>query len=1091
MPDLVGLPEDEALAALEAAGLVGTPGEPGEAYSDTVATGNVMSSDPAAGQSVTPGSTVSYVISLGVEPVAVPDLVGLPEDEALAALEAAGLVGTPGEPGEAYSDTVATGDVMSSDPAAGQSVTPGSTVSYVISLGVEPVAVPDLVGLPEDEALAALEAAGLVGTPGEPGEAYSDTVATGDVMSSDPAAGQSVTPGSTVSYVISLGVEPVAVPDLVGLPEDEALAALEAAGLVGTPGEPGEAYSDTVATGDVMSSDPAAGQSVTPGSTVSYVISLGVEPVAVPDLVGLPEDEALAALEAAGLVGTPGEPGEAYSDTVATGDVMSSDPAAGQSVTPGSTVSYVISLGVEPVAVPDLVGLPEDEALAALEAAGLVGTPGEPGEAYSDTVATGDVMSSDPAAGQSVTPGSTVSYVISLGVEPVAVPDLVGLPEDEALAALEAAGLVGTPGEPGEAYSDTVATGNVMSSDPAAGQSVTPGSTVSYVISLGVEPVAVPDLVGLPEDEALAALEAAGLVGTPGEPGEAYSDTVATGNVMSSDPAAGQSVTPGSTVSYVISLGVEPVAVPDLVGLPEDEALAALEAAGLVGTPGEPGEAYSDTVATGDVMSSDPAAGQSVTPGSTVSYVISLGVEPVAVPDLVGLPEDEALAALEAAGLVGTPGEPGEAYSDTVATGNVMSSDPAAGQSVTPGSTVSYVISLGVEPVAVPDLVGLPEDEALAALEAAGLVGTPGEPGEAYSDTVATGNVMSSDPAAGQSVTPGSTVSYVISLGVEPVAVPDLVGLPEDEALAALEAAGLVGTPGEPGEAYSDTVATGNVMSSDPAAGQSVTPGSTVSYVISLGVEPVAVPDLVGLPEDEALAALEAAGLVGTPGEPGEAYSDTVATGDVMSSDPAAGQSVTPGSTVSYVISLGVEPVAVPDLVGLPEDEALAALEAAGLVGTPGEPGEAYSDTVATGNVMSSDPAAGQSVTPGSTVSYVISLGVEPVAVPDLVGLPEDEALAALEAAGLVGTPGEPGEAYSDTVATGDVMSSDPAAGQSVTPGSTVSYVISLGVEPVAVPDLVGLPEDEALAALEAAGLVGSPASPARPTATRSRRATS
>ena len=106
------------------------------------------------------GATVSYVVSLGVETVAVPDLAGSAE-EAAQALEAARLVAAPSE---AFSADVAAGDVVSQDPAAGTSVPVGATVSYVVSLGVETVAVPDLAGSAE-EAAQALEAARLVARP--------------------------------------------------------------------------------------------------------------------------------------------------------------------------------------------------------------------------------------------------------------------------------------------------------------------------------------------------------------------------------------------------------------------------------------------------------------------------------------------------------------------------------------------------------------------------------------------------------------------------------------------------------------------------------------------------------------------------------------------------------------------------------------------------------------------------------------------------------------------------------------------------------------------------------------------------------------
>ncbi len=189
--------------------------------------------------------------------------------------------------------------------------------------------------------------------------------------------------------------------------------------------------------------------------------------------------------------------------------------------------------------------------------------------------------------------------------------------------------------------------------------------------------------------------------------------------------------------------------------------------------------------------------------------------------------------------------------------GTVLGQDPPAGEPVAKGTTVTLSVAAEPSTVAVPDLVDLPEDEALAALEDAGL--EAGDRSEASDATIADGNVISSDPEAASEVEPGSAVDYVVSSGAALVAVPDLVDLPEDEALAALEDAGL--EAGDRSEASDATIADGNVISSDPEAASEVEPGSAVDYVVSSGAALVAVPDLVDLPEDEALAALEDAGL--------------------------------------------------------------------------------------------------------------------------------------------------------------------------------------------------------------------------------------
>jgi PASTA domain-containing protein len=72
---------------------------------------------------------------------------------------------------------------------------------------------------------------------------------------------------------------------------------------------------------------------------------------------------------------------------------------------------------------------------------------------------------------------------------------------------------------------------------------------------------------------------------------------------------------------------------------------------------------------------------------------VSLGPEPVRVPDVVGATRSEAEIGIIAAGLrVGaTTGE----NSDTIAAGRVISQDPSGGTEAEEGSSVSLVISLG------------------------------------------------------------------------------------------------------------------------------------------------------------------------------------------------------------------------------------------------------------------------------------------------------------------------------------------------------------------------------------------------------------
>jgi beta-lactam-binding protein with PASTA domain len=90
--------------------------------------------------------------------------------------------------------------------------------------------------------------------------------------------------------------------------------------------------------------------------------------------------------------------------------------------------------------------------------------------------------------------------------------------------------------------------------------------------------------------------------------------------------------------------------------------------------------------------------------------------------------------------------------------------------------------------------------------------------------------------------------------GCAKVAVPNVAGLSQDAATTAITGAKLkVGTVTQQ---TSTTVASGNVISQDPASGSSVAEGSPVKLVISSGPQMVAVPNVEGLTLDAATPAM-------------------------------------------------------------------------------------------------------------------------------------------------------------------------------------------------------------------------------------------
>lgn len=223
----------------------------------------------------------------------------------------------------------------------------------------------------------------------------------------------------------------------------------------------------------------------------------------------------------------------------------------------------------------------------------------------------------------------------------------------------------------------------------------------------------------------------------------------------------------------------------------------------------------------------------------------------IAIPEVAG--QDYAVAAqiLRDAGF---ESDKAEAFSDDVAKGLVVSTDPPEGSRINPSQVVTITVSLGVEQVQVPDLVNMAEEDARGATTTARLTWASSEE---FSETVDKGHVVSQDLEAQSMVDHNSTITVIISKGREPITVPTVTGQDQVAATAALEAAGL---KAEVTESNSDTVAKGTVMSQEPSEG-TLFRGDTVKLNVSAGPELVDVPSVKGKTRDSAIETLEKAGF--------------------------------------------------------------------------------------------------------------------------------------------------------------------------------------------------------------------------------------
>jgi serine/threonine-protein kinase len=190
------------------------------------------------------------------------------------------------------------------------------------------------------------------------------------------------------------------------------------------------------------------------------------------------------------------------------------------------------------------------------------------------------------------------------------------------------------------------------------------------------------------------------------------------------------------------------------------------------------------------------------------------------------------------------------------------------------------------------------------------------------------------------------------------VEVPPLAGLTQQQAVGEAGAAHLKVRFGA--AEFSDTVAAGRVIRTDPGAGDLVRRDSTILVLASRGRPPIPVPDVVGRSQDDAVRAITRVGLKTAVSQQ---FSATVPDGSVISQQPR-GRAVPRGSAVTLVVSKGPDLVEVPGVVGRSLADATAALQQQGFAVRPHE----FFGGVL-GRVFRQSPGGGRQAPRGSTVT--------------------------------------------------------------------------------------------------------------------------
>jgi serine/threonine-protein kinase len=293
--------------------------------------------------------------------------------------------------------------------------------------------------------------------------------------------------------------------------------------------------------------------------------------------------------------------------------------------------------------------------------------------------------------------GVAIAVVLALGVigffayqvlsgppapQTVAVPSVANMSETDAKNQIIAAGL--RLGDTQTQESSVEQKDRVINTNPPAGTVVDERSVVSLIVGGGPANVTVPRLEGMTLQQAQAALEQAGLeLGAQTQ--QPTSDPSLVNHVIDSTPKAGQSAKGGDSVAVIVGIQQTGVRVPDVSGQDLDDAVNALREAGL--QPQRPDGADDNDKVSG----TNPGAGQVVPEGTEVDLLTGSADGEAAMPDVVGLREEQAKDRLAEAGFQRIQVRR-ESVSNDSDDGRVLDQSPQAGRQVPTDQQITLTV---------------------------------------------------------------------------------------------------------------------------------------------------------------------------------------------------------------------------------------------------------------------------------------------------------------------------------------------------------------------------------------------------------------
>ena len=335
-----------------------------------------------------------------------------------------------------------------------------------------------------------------------------------------------------------------------------------------------------------------------------------------------------------------------------------------------------------------------------------------------------------------------------------------------------------------------------------------------------------------------------------------------------------------------------------------------------------------------------------------------------------------------------------------------------------------------------------------------------------YSEDFPAGQIISQEPVADIEVVKGSKIAVTISKGAEPktlVMDQDLVGTELTNAKQWLMGHGVPEYLILEKQEYSTEIEAGRVTRTDPAYGQEIGNGQTVTIWTSLGKEQVfaRMPNVVGMDYEAALEKLNEAGFMDVTPEETDSMEPA---GTVLKQSATRFMDTDVTTPIVLQISKGPEKKVMPDVVGKTYDEAYKMLTDAGFLDV--YPEEVESNEPA-GTVLNQSVAKNTEIAINEEIVLEVSKGPKEVTMPEVLGKTFAEAEKTLIDLGF--TKITKNEVDNDAPV-GEVVAQNVAKDEKVSATTEIVLDVSKGPKMATVPNVVGRTYADAVAELESWG---------------------